>query len=121
MSLNDLLAMQVGDVITMDKACSRDVADPGGGEEQFLGQVGQFRGNRSVRIIRVLERWLTPPDSNTTPAATGKPEAASEPGQRSRCGKPHSPQMTIASDRGYWRESESRWQPGVPAAHDRHL
>jgi flagellar motor switch protein FliM len=54
-SLNDLMALQVGDVITTDKSCARDVLIQVEGKHKFLGQVGQFRGNRSVRITRICQ------------------------------------------------------------------
>ncbi len=77
MSLNDLLAMQIGDVITMEKACSRDVLIQVEGKNKFLGQVGQFRGNRSVRITRVLEEVAdTAKTSSAPPPAPSKAEAA---------------------------------------------
>jgi flagellar motor switch protein FliM len=76
MRLNDLLAMQVGDVITMEKKCSRDVLIQVEGKNKFLGQVGQFHGNRSVRITRVLEEVADTAKTSSTPAAApGKPEA----------------------------------------------
>src|SRR5438270_10665271 len=43
--LNELLALQVGDVITTEKDCSRDVLIQVEGRNKFLGQVGQFRGS----------------------------------------------------------------------------
>ena len=42
--LNDLLSLQVGDVITTEKAIERDVLIQVEGKNKFLGQIGQFRG-----------------------------------------------------------------------------
>ena len=55
-TLNDLLSLQVGDIITTDKAIERDVLIQVEGRNKFLGQVGQFRGSRSVRITRVCRQ-----------------------------------------------------------------
>jgi flagellar motor switch protein FliM len=54
-TMNELLSLQVGDVITTEKACERDVLIQVEGKNKFLGQVGQFRGNKSVRITRVCQ------------------------------------------------------------------
>ena len=43
-TMNELLSLQVGDVITTDKPISRDVLIQIEGKNKFLGQVGQFRG-----------------------------------------------------------------------------
>jgi flagellar motor switch protein FliM len=50
--LDDLLNLQIGDVITTEKMSSRDVLIQVEGKNKFLGQVGKFRGKRSVRITR---------------------------------------------------------------------
>ena len=50
--LNDLLSLQAGDVITTEKEFNRDVLIQVEGKNKFLGQIGQFRGNRAVRITR---------------------------------------------------------------------
>jgi flagellar motor switch protein FliM len=65
MTFDDLLSLQVGDVITTEKDCSRDVLIQVEGKNKFLGQVGQYRGNRAVRITRPCQE----PD-------TGKGETA---------------------------------------------
>ncbi len=59
-SLNDLLSLQVGDVITTEKATSRDVLIQVEGRNKFLGQVGQLRGNRSVKITRACQDSAEP-------------------------------------------------------------
>jgi flagellar motor switch protein FliM len=66
--LNDLLSMQPGDLITTDKECSRDVLIQVEGKNKLLAQIGQFKGNRAVRITKVLEQTLD--------FATDKPRAA---------------------------------------------
>jgi flagellar motor switch protein FliM len=66
--LNDLLSMQPGDLITTDKECSRDVLIQIEGKNKLLAQIGQYRGNRAVRITKVLEQTLE--------FATDKPRAA---------------------------------------------
>jgi flagellar motor switch protein FliM len=54
-TMNELLSLQVGDVITTDKAITRDVLIQIEGKNKFFGQVGQFRGAKSVRITRVCQ------------------------------------------------------------------
>jgi flagellar motor switch protein FliM len=54
-SMNDLLSLQVGDLITTDKDCSRDVLIQVEGRNKFLGQVGQFRGSKAVRVTKACE------------------------------------------------------------------
>src|SRR5215217_6455929 len=53
--LQELLSLQAGDVITTDKPIERDVLVQVEGRNKFMGQVGQFRGNKSVRITRVCK------------------------------------------------------------------
>jgi flagellar motor switch protein FliM len=53
--LSDLMALQVGDIITTEKASERDVLVQVEGKHKFLGQVGQFRGSRAVRVTRVIQ------------------------------------------------------------------
>ena len=72
-TLNDLMALQIGDLITTDKPLARDVLIQVEGRNKFTGQVGQFRGNRSVRITRVCED----PDG---PVKTNVPGARDEGG-----------------------------------------
>ena len=51
-SVNDLLSLQVGDILTTSKECTHDVLIEVEGRNKFLGQLGQFRGSRAVRITR---------------------------------------------------------------------
>jgi len=51
-SVNDLLSLQVGDVITTDKESTDDVLVQVEGRNKFLAQVGQFRSSRAIRIMR---------------------------------------------------------------------
>src|SRR6201992_1241752 len=53
MTVNDLIALQPGDIITTDKDVARDVLIQCEGKNKFLGQLGQFRGGRAVRITRL--------------------------------------------------------------------
>ena len=52
MTMNELLSLQVGNIITTEKAASRDVLIQVEGKNKFLGQVGQLRGSKAVRITR---------------------------------------------------------------------
>jgi flagellar motor switch protein FliM len=54
--LNELLSLSVGDVITTDKPCEREVLIQVEGKNKFLGEIGQFRGNRAIKIVRKCEQ-----------------------------------------------------------------
>ena len=51
--LQELLSLQVGDLITTDKPIDKDVLIQVEGRNKFVGQVGQLRGSKSVRITRI--------------------------------------------------------------------
>src|SRR5215217_5227243 len=51
-SVNDLLSLQIGDIITTEKDQSHDVLIQVEGKNKFLGQVGQFKGKRAIQITR---------------------------------------------------------------------
>jgi flagellar motor switch protein FliM len=53
MTMRDLVSLGVGDVITTEKAQSRDVTIQVEGRNKFTAAIGQFRGKRAVRITRV--------------------------------------------------------------------
>jgi flagellar motor switch protein FliM len=55
MTLNDLMGLQVGDVITTEKAVGKDVLLTVEGRNKYLAQVGQFRGNKAVQITRLCQ------------------------------------------------------------------
>src|SRR5437763_10739961 len=55
-SVNDLMSLQVGDIITTEKSSEADVLIQIEGKNKFLGQVGQLRGTRSVRITRMCQQ-----------------------------------------------------------------
>jgi flagellar motor switch protein FliM len=59
-TLNELLALSAGDVITTGKDCRADVLLQIEGQNKFVGQVGQFRGNRAIRITRKLQQPSDP-------------------------------------------------------------
>jgi flagellar motor switch protein FliM len=52
--MNDLLSLQPGDIITTEKECTADAIVQVEERQKFCCQVGQFRGNRAVKITRVL-------------------------------------------------------------------
>lgn len=54
--LNELLSLQVGDVITTDKPIEREVLIQVEGKNKFLGQIGQYRGSRAIKITRRCEQ-----------------------------------------------------------------
>ena len=56
--LSDLMALQIGDVITTDKDCSRDVLIQVEGRNKLMAQIGQYRGKRAIRVTRVLQQQM---------------------------------------------------------------
>jgi flagellar motor switch protein FliM len=50
------MSLQVGDIITTEKGIERDVLIQVEGRNKFLGQIGQFRGGRAVRITRLCQQ-----------------------------------------------------------------
>jgi flagellar motor switch protein FliM len=66
-SMNDLLALQVGDIITTDKDAASDAVVQVEGRTKFYCSVGQFRGGRAVKITRAFQQY--PPEPATDPAA----------------------------------------------------
>jgi len=52
-TMDELIALQPGDIITTEKDVVRDVLIQCEGKNKFLGQLGQFRGGRAVRITRL--------------------------------------------------------------------
>lgn len=55
MTLNELMALQVGDVITTEKPVGKEVLIQVEGRNKFLGQIGQFRGNKAIQITRLCQ------------------------------------------------------------------
>lgn len=51
--LNDLLNLQPGDIITTDKLITTDAFVEIEGKQKFLGQIGQYRGKRALRITAI--------------------------------------------------------------------
>jgi flagellar motor switch protein FliM len=67
-SVSDLMALQVGDIITTEKESGADVLIQAEGKSKFLGQIGRFRGSRAIRITRQCQQL------RETPAAESKGE-----------------------------------------------
>lgn len=53
MTLNELMGLRVGDVITTEKSTDKDVLITVEGRNKFLGQIGQFRGSRAIQVTRL--------------------------------------------------------------------
>jgi flagellar motor switch protein FliM len=51
--LSELMNLQVGDIITTEKESTHDVLLQVEGRNKFLGQLGQYRGARAIRITRL--------------------------------------------------------------------
>src|SRR3954451_23035505 len=73
-SMNDLLSLQVGDIITTDKSCEGEAFMQVEGRNKFKGRLGQFRGSRAIRITRVIA------DSHEQ-ASTGTAEMSPQRGE----------------------------------------
>jgi flagellar motor switch protein FliM len=54
-TMNELLSLQVGDVITTDKLATKDVLIQVEEKNKFLGQIGQLRGKKAIRITRACQ------------------------------------------------------------------
>ncbi len=50
--VSELMALQVGDLITTEKEASQEVQIQIEGKQKFLGNVGQYRGSRAIQITR---------------------------------------------------------------------
>ena len=55
MTMSELMNLQVGDFITTEKAVGKDVLVTVEGRNKFLGQIGQFRGNRAIQVSRLCQ------------------------------------------------------------------
>jgi len=74
-TMNDLLALQVGDVITTEKRTTSDVVLQVEGKAKFQCEVGQVRGNRAVKVMRVVQLSAEPTNPDGS-AASPIPSAA---------------------------------------------
>jgi flagellar motor switch protein FliM len=53
MTMSELMSLQVGDLITTEKATTGDASIEVEGRLKFMGAFGQFRGKRSIRVTMV--------------------------------------------------------------------
>lgn len=53
-TLADLMSMSPGDVITTEKTATTPIVLWVEGEKKFLATVGQYRGNRALRVVRAV-------------------------------------------------------------------
>jgi flagellar motor switch protein FliM len=67
--MSELMSLQVGDIITTEKDKSKDVLITVEGRNKFLGQLGQLRGSKSIRISRVVDGANEPSKSDGQPGA----------------------------------------------------
>ena len=54
-SVSDLLAMKLGDLIVTEKPANTPVVLYIESERKFLAQIGQFKGNRALKIVRTMQ------------------------------------------------------------------
>jgi len=50
--VNELLALEAGDVLKIDKEATHDLILQVEGKSKFAGKIGQFRGNRAFKVLR---------------------------------------------------------------------
>jgi flagellar motor switch protein FliM len=68
-TMNELLTLQVGDLITTGKECTEEVLVQIEGKKKFLAEVGQLRGKRSLKLTRIVkpaEVVEAPPEKSAT-------------------------------------------------------
>jgi flagellar motor switch protein FliM len=53
-SINDLMNLQVGDVILTEKPASSPLSLSVEGKRKYIGQLGQYRGNRAFKVSRAI-------------------------------------------------------------------
>ena len=75
--MSDLLSLSVGDVITTDKPTDAPVTIEIEGRPKFNGSVGKFRGNRAIRITKLVRGA-----ANVEPAPLPPPAPAKSPPKR---------------------------------------
>jgi flagellar motor switch protein FliM len=76
-TMQDLLSLQVGDIITTDKEADQEVLVLVEDKDKFLGRVGKFRGNKAIQISRLCRRT----GENATRKDRGEAVAAEAAGQ----------------------------------------
>jgi flagellar motor switch protein FliM len=60
-TVSDLLSLSVGDVITTGKSTETELVVQVEGKTKFFGKLGQFRGNRAIRVTHVIEEPVEAP------------------------------------------------------------
>jgi flagellar motor switch protein FliM len=60
-SVNDLLNLQPGDLLTTEKDQSHDVLMQVEGKNKFLGKIGQLKGSRAIQITRLCQQGAPEP------------------------------------------------------------
>jgi flagellar motor switch protein FliM len=73
--LNDLMSLQVGDLITTDKDSHQDSLIQVEGRNKFHAQIGQYRGNRAIKITKVLNQDPEPVEKAAEEKPAEKPGA----------------------------------------------
>lgn len=69
MSVNDLLSLQPGDLITTSKDHHSDVLIQVEGRNKFVGKIGQIKGKRAIQITRLCQ---VPAETNLAAAAAAR-------------------------------------------------
>ena len=73
-TMDELINLRPGDVLTTEKAVGGEVTVQIEGKNKFTGSFGQFRGNRAIRVKKVIR--AKPDDDAMTTAAAPPAEAA---------------------------------------------
>jgi flagellar motor switch protein FliM len=63
--LNELLSLQPGDLITTDKKLTADAFMEVEGKLKYLGQVGQFRGKRALKLTSLTNEDVEAPEKSS--------------------------------------------------------
>jgi flagellar motor switch protein FliM len=73
LKLSDLMSLAIGDVITTDKPTDEPVTIEIEGRPKFFGSIGKFRGNRAIRITKLVRAAPATPQADAASAkATGR-------------------------------------------------
>jgi hypothetical protein len=83
------MSLQVGDLITTEKDSGRDVLVQVEGRNKLLGQIGQYRGSRAIKVTKVLSAPAEPVREDPPPPPSGQqltPPPSAAPGSADRAG-----------------------------------
>ncbi len=68
-TMRELVSLRPGDILTTEKPVTGEATVSIEGKNKFTGKLGQFRGNRSIRLTRVIHRHHDEPAALAEAAA----------------------------------------------------